>query len=271
MPRIELESLDDPRLAPFRDLKKSNLTRWSGKFIAEGEKLARRLLASPYPVISMLVDRRYADEWTRLARPETHVYVAQDGDVERIVGFNFHRGVLALGQRPPDATLCEWLASAGPAATIVLLAEIHDPGNLGVILRTASALGLKNVMLGPATPDPFSRRVSRTSMGATFALSLYRSNDLLGDLRWLQREGNRELVATTLDPLAEPLRDLPRGDRQEGPAPKRVIVFGCEGHGLPENIQITCDRRVTIPMAPGVDSLNVAVAAGIILNHFRGE
>ena len=101
VPSYAVSSLDDPRLQPFRALKKSNFTRWSGRFIAEGEKLVRRLLASPFPVESVLSSRRFVDEIAPLVPPEVPLLVVDDALVPELVGFNFHRGLLACGRRLP--------------------------------------------------------------------------------------------------------------------------------------------------------------------------
>src|SRR5688572_682276 len=107
MPLVYLDSLDDPRLAPYRDLKRTNLTRWSGQFIAEGDKLARRLLASGIPVESLVLGQRHVDEFAPLVPAEVPAYVLPDKAVETLVGFNFHRGVLACGRRRPRRDLDE--------------------------------------------------------------------------------------------------------------------------------------------------------------------
>lgn len=257
---IEITSLDDPRLDPYRNLKQSNLTRWSGIFIAEGEKLTRRLLNSDFVAASVLVGQSYLDAFAPLVRADTPVFVVPDDDVEKIVGFNFHRGVLACGRRRAGLTIAE-IAGHRPAATMIVCPDVQDPENLGAILRIAAAFGVDAVMLGRRGADPFSRRVLRVSMGAALRLPLIEVDDLSTDLRRLQSEFNYDLVATVLDTNAQPLDSAPR-------RPRTAILFGSEGHGLPRTLIDLCDRKITIPMQPGTDSLNVAVAAGIILHHF---
>jgi tRNA G18 (ribose-2'-O)-methylase SpoU len=257
---IEIHSLDDPRLDPYRNLKQSNLTRWSGIFIAEGEKLTRRLLASDFETASVLLGRSYVAAFASLARPETPVFIVPDDDVEKIVGFNFHRGVLACGRRRPWHGLDE-VAESHRDATLVVCPDVQDPENMGAMLRIGSALGVTALMLGRRCADPFSRRVLRVSMGAALRLPLIESDDLAADLRRLQSEFQYELVATVLAEDARPLERIERAQRT-------ALLFGSEGHGLAPSLVDVCDRRVTIPMQPGTDSLNVAVAAGIILHHY---
>ncbi len=261
MPLLEIPSPDDARLAPYRHLKDTNLTRWSGLFVAEGEKLVRRLLASDYETASVLVSRSYVTEFAPLTPAETPVLVIPDDWVEGLVGFNFHRGILACGRRKANPAFEAVLPPAGQRATIVVCPDVQDPENLGAILRIASAFGVDLVLLGRRSADPLSRRVLRVSMGAALNMPLIRSNDLPADLDRLRRNFCVQLAATVLDADAEP---LDRANRPE----RFALLFGSEGHGLERSLIEHCDRRITIPMQRGTDSLNVAVAAGIFLYHF---
>jgi tRNA G18 (ribose-2'-O)-methylase SpoU len=256
-----LDSVDDPRLAPYRDLKRTNLTRWSGLFIAEGDKLVRRLLASDFPVESVVLGRRHVVKIAPLVPDDVPIYVLRDEDVETLVGFDFHRGVLACGRRRPGSRLADMVLPAVTAQTLVVLPEIHDPENLGSIVRTSSAFGVDGVILGQASVDPFSRRVLRVSMGAVFSLPIAQPRDLIGELALLRDERGFELVAAVLDESAEPLESAARGE-------KLAVLFGSEGHGLERRWLDLCQRQVTVPMQPGIDSLNVSVAAAIVLYHF---
>ncbi len=135
---------------------------------------------------------------------------------------------------------------------------MQDPENLGAILRLSGAFGVDAVLLGPDCPNPFSRRVLRVSMGAGFALPIVEADDLEAELAALAEQWGCERWATVLDPAAEPLAQLTRPARL-------ALLLGSEGHGLTERWIAQTDRRVTIPMRSGADSLNVAVAAGIFL------
>lgn len=257
MPCVAITSIDDPRIGAYRHLKDTNSTRREGLFICEGAKLTRRLIDSEFEVASLLVGERWADEFPDLAS-STPVYVVPDDWVEQIIGFNFHRGVLGCGRRRPSLSverLCERL---GTQATLIVCPDVQDPENLGAILRIASAFGAHGVVLGSKTADPFSRRVLRVSMGASLRIPLVSSLNIANDLTWLREARQFELWATVLDPDATPLGEHARPDRL-------ALLFGSEGHGLDRELVGVCDRRMTIPMAPGVDSLNVAVAAGIFL------
>jgi tRNA G18 (ribose-2'-O)-methylase SpoU len=255
---IAIDSIDDPRLAAYRHLKRTNATRRSGQFVAEGEKLVRRLLASDHRVTSLLLGQKYVSEFEPLAPAGTAVYCVPDAMIERIIGFNFHRGVLACGMRPAARSLDEVLGRREGKTTVVVCPEIHDPENLGSVLRTSLALGVATVLLGPHAGDPYSRRVLRTSMGAPFQLPVSRLQDVNASLVELRERLEFELVATVTDRDAEPLSHFL-------PAQRTAVLFGSEGHGLPAEIVRLCDRRVTIPMTGKTDSLNVGIAAGIVL------
>ena len=257
-----IESLDDPALAPYRELKRSNLTRWSERFIAEGDKVVVRLLASDFAIESVLAAQSFVPLVLPLlqSRPTTRLLVAADHLVPQIVGFNFHRGLLACGIRRSNPTLAEICPAAKQPARIVVCPDVQGPDNLGQIIRTSCALGVDGVIVGPRAGDPFSRRVLRVSMGTAFSVPIYESNCLAGDLERMRRELAIEPVATVLDETAAPLSSF------QCP-PRAAILLGGEGHGLDRELIELCDQRITIPMQRGTNSLNVAVAAGIVLHH----
>jgi tRNA G18 (ribose-2'-O)-methylase SpoU len=260
MPPIRINSLDDPRLEAYRHLKDTNRTRWADLFIAEGEKLVRRLLASDFSVESVLLSDRFQAQLGSLVPPDVPTWILSDELMAPLVGFNFHRGILGCGRRRPRPTL-EELAPLGHPLTLVICAEVQDPENLGAILRISAAFGVNGVLVGRGSADPLSRRVLRVSMGAALRLPIRESPDLMADLMRLRDHLDMQLAATILDPTAEPLSTATRPDRF-------ALVFGTEGHGLPPTIVSLCQRRITIPMNQWADSLNVAVAAGIFLHHF---
>ena len=264
MPQIPVQSIDDPRLVCYRDVTQRNLTRQSGLFIAEGDKVAERLAASRFGVASILVEPEHAERFERLTPAATPIYVASRKLLAEIAGFQFHRGVLACGKRATRSSVADLLPGRESArATIVVLPDVQDPTNLGSIIRSTAAFGCEGIVLGPRCADPFSRRVLRVSMGAAFHLPIVESRDLTADLRALADAGF-EVVAAVIDASAEPLATAPRSERL-------AMVLGSEGHGLSEEWLALCHRRVTIPMQLGIDSLNVAVAAAVLLYHFAGS
>ena len=261
MPRIAIDSLDDPRVQMYRHLKSSNRLRDGRLFIAEGTKLVERLLASDFQTESVLISERREVEWASKVPPEVPLYVVPQQVGEQLIGFNFHVGVLACGIRKPASTIDEVLPRDAARLTVVICPNCDNPENLGAIIRISSAFGINALLLGRSCCDPFSRRVLRVSMGTVLRLPIIESQDLEQDVRRLRAELNFELIATVLDEAATPLEGTVRGDRVG-------LLFGNEADGLDERWQSLCDRRLTIPMRLGTDSLNVAIAAGIFLHHF---
>jgi tRNA G18 (ribose-2'-O)-methylase SpoU len=260
MPRIAINDLADPRLAPYRELNQRNLTHGSGLFIAEGDKITDRLIASRYPVASLLAEPAQADRLEPRLAPDVPIYVVDRAHLQATIGFNFHRGVLACGRRLPGPAVTDLIANLQTGPSMILVCpELHDPTNLGSIIRSAAAFGCQALVRGSRSADPFSRRVLRVSMGAALQLPIALSRDLAADLSLL-RDAGYALAATVLDPAAEPLGSFV-------PPAKLAIVLGSEGHGLAPEWLALCDRRITIPMHLGTDSLNVAIAAAVLLFH----
>ncbi len=262
MPRVPIDDLDDPRIATYRHLKSTNLTRGGDTFVVEGEKLLDRLIESPFPLASVLVTDRHESRIAARVPEEVPRFVVPHAMMSVLVGFNFHRGVLACGKRRPWPDVMDLVRGEGRQATVVVCPTLHNPENLGTIVRIGDIFEVDAVLVGGhGCPDPLSRRVLRVSMGAALRLPVSASADLVRDIERLRSERGFQLAATVVDPDAEPLDAARRPDRL-------ALFFGSEGEGLEPQWVERCDRRITIPMRPGAESLNVAVAAGIVLYHF---
>jgi len=261
MPRLSIADLDDPRLQVYRELKSSPVSRRGGHFIVEGMKTVARLLESRYETASVLLTEKREAEW--LPRIPEHIpcYIVPDAVASELVGFHFHVGVVACGLRRRSPKLDDVLPSISEPVTVVICPKCDNPENLGAIIRIAAGFGVQAIVLGPGCCDPFSRRVVRVSMGAALSMTLVESRDLLQDLSRLRQEFQVPLYATVLDAAAVPLSQVSRPGRMG-------LLFGNEDTGLEADVLAVCDQRVTIPMHPGTDSLNVAVATGIFLHHF---
>jgi tRNA G18 (ribose-2'-O)-methylase SpoU len=261
MPRISIQSLDDPLLDPYRHLKSTNLTRWSDEFTAEGLLVTTRLLESRFEVLSVLATERREAEIAPLVPAEIPFYVVPQSVAEELVGFDFHTGVLARGRRNLRPTLDEIVTRCGERITLAVCPNVNSPDNIGSVIRTCAALGVDALLLSRGCANPFSRRVSRSSMGSVFRVPIVDTFDLASMLNDLKQQHGFELIATVLDPAGE---SLPTANRSA----RTAILFGNEKHGLEPEWIAQCDRRVTIPMESGTDSLNISVAAGIVLHHF---
>ena len=262
MPTEVIESLDDPRLDPYRNLKSTNRTRWSNQFIAEGMLVVERLLASDFDVVSVVVSRKMEPGVVPRVPTRCPLYLLEHALAEQLVGYTFHTGVLACGVRKAGPTLETLLGRGTDSALLAVCPNVNDPENIGAIIRLCAGFGLSGLVLGPGCADPFSRRVLRVSMGTAFSMPIVEARDLRSDLVRLRDEFGVELAAAVLDPGAEPLESARRSARM-------AVLFGNEKHGLDPQWIDLCQRKLTIPMAPRADSLNVAVAAGIFFHHFQ--
>ncbi len=257
-----IAELDDPRLEPFRNLKATNRTRWANQFVAEGSLVVERLLTSRFRVESVLVSRRLERQLPPNVPPDCPIYLLEHALAEQLVGYTFHTGMLACGRREPSPPLSALVPPDGRPALVAVCPNVNDPENIGAIIRLSAGFAVAGVILGPGCADPFSRRVLRVSMGTAFTLPIIESTDLYGDLIRLRDDFGFELSATVLDNRAEPLEAAV-------PALRMGLLFGNEKHGLDRRWIELCARKLTIPMAAGADSLNVAVSAGIFFHHLQ--
>jgi len=258
---ISVASADDPRVAPYRDVRERDVVR-GRRFIVEGKVTLGRLVeASRFGVESVLVAEGrvepLADVLAKLPG-DVPVYVAPQAVMDGIAGFHIHRGVLAMARREREE-IVEGLITALPAGPLTLLSLIalsnHD--NVGACFRNAAALGADAVLLDGESCDPLYRKSIRVSAGTALSLPFARSGDGPGMIGALEAAG---IEAWALSPSdGEPLHTL-------APPERLAIVLGAEGPGLSGEVMAKC-RRVSIAMATGIDSLNVATAGAIALSH----
>lgn len=257
---IEIRDPADHRLDAYRDLRFEDVLKRGRRFIAEGRLVVKRLLQSRHVTESVLAEAARLDELRPHIKPHTPVYLVDQPLIREVAGFNFHRGLLACGLREPYQTidtLHQAALNASQAPTALAMLSVNDVENLGSLMRTAAALGIRDIVLNQQTADPFCRRALRVSMGAALKLRFFDWDD---PESWLtQHRGQWQTIATTLAPDSIDIRQLPFTDSP------RLLVMGNEGDGLPMSIQNACTLRTKIPMAQGIDSLNVSVAGAIVI------
>jgi tRNA G18 (ribose-2'-O)-methylase SpoU len=261
MPRIPIDDLDDPRIAIYRALKATNQTRRLDQFVVEGQRLVSRLLESRFPVVSVLITDRYEPKHAAELPEAVPTYVVPHSWIDAVVGFPFHRGVLACGARRPWPPLMELVSDQDRRLFLVLCPKLSNPENLGAIARIGDVFGIDAILAGPECPDPLSRRVLRVSMGAVLRLPVIVADPLIDAAGWLSQTAGVALWAAVADSAAEPFEHVP-------PPQRLGLVLGDEHEGIDPQWRDLCRRAVTIPMRPGASSLNVAVAAGILIYHF---
>jgi tRNA G18 (ribose-2'-O)-methylase SpoU len=255
---IEIASADDPRLADYRDLRDVQLRQHfeaeHGLFLAEGEKVVRRAVEAGFTPRSFLMAPRWLEGLDDvLSRSDAPVYVLSEALAEEVTGFHVHRGALASLHRRPLPPVEEVLAGA---RSVLVLEDIVDHTNVGAIFRSGAALGFDAVLVAPRCADPLYRRSIKVGMGAVFTTPWTRLPDWYDALPSLADEGFTT-VALALGDDAVPIEEAVAG------VDRLALVLGSEGHGLSPRWEQTADRRAIIPMAAGIDSLNVAAATAV--------
>jgi len=258
---VTVTALDDEGLRPYQTLRRPLEHQQDGIFVAEGEKVVRRLLDSSLAVRSVLL----TPEWFDVYRPaleakqaDVVVYVAQKPLLESIVGFHLHQGIMAVAAIPRPATLQEALARSCRPRLFVAVDGLTNAENLGVLVRNCAAFGVDALVVGETSSSPYLRRAVRNSMGTVFHLPVVHVNNLVETLQDLRTiHGLRVLAA---HPHA--------GHQTLSVAALKndcCIVFGSEGEGIAPHVLTACDDQFAIPMKSGVDSLNVASASAVVL------
>lgn len=267
MTETAIEDPDDPRVAEYRHLTDVALRRAyepdAGVFIAEGHLVIAQLLRSHYRVRSFLTTpARLASLRSLLATAPDRaapVYVSAAGVMAAVAGFDVHRGLLAAADRSPLPSLDD---AANGAAVVAVLEGINDHENMGAIFRNAAAFAVDAVVLDPTCCDPLYRRAVRVSMGHALRVPYTVAGDWPAAIDRLRALG---FVVWALTPWAGAVSI----DAAPVHQPVAVLV-GAEGDGLSTEALACADERVRIPIADGVDSLNVATAMAIALHHVSG-
>ena len=263
---IEITDIAAPELDPYVRLTeaqlKNRLHPEDGLFIAESPKVIGYALDAGYAPVSMLMERRHigGKAGPLLARVgDIPVYTADEEVLRRLTGFPLTRGVLCAMRRKPLPTV---EAVCDGARRVAVLEGIVDTTNIGAIFRSAAALGVDGVLLTPTTCDPLNRRAVRVSMGTVFQVPWTRIGNAAAD--WPEA-GLDRLGALGFRSVALALSDdsVDIDDPALRAQPRLAMVLGTEGDGLARATIARCDFTARIPMAHGVDSLNVAAAGAV--------
>ena len=286
--QVEVDDLDDPRLAEYRDLNdpaaRRRLEAELAVIVVEGRVSVRQLLDTGHRIRSMLVDDHQvslaADLVDAVRARGAPVFVVPRQRMSSLVGFRLHRGVVAVADRPPDADPDQVLADAarhpglrGGPTVVAVLEGLNDPENVGALFRNAAALGVAGVLLDPTCADPLYRRAIRVSVGHALHLPFARLDPWPEGLARVRSAG---FVVCALSPHPQGrdpvgLHDLrSRLDARSAEAVRVALLVGAEGPGLSVPALAAADEVVAIPMAPGADSLNVATAAAIAFDRLSG-
>ncbi len=251
-------ALDRADLAPYATLRQHEEHKRARIFVAEGDKVVRRLLESNFGVVSVLLPEKRLAEFEPLLRvrpEELPVYVMEIVELEKLVGFPFFQGVLAVGKIPETHSLESILARESGARFLVAVEGLTNAENIGLIVRNCVAFGVQALIVGETSSSPFLRRAVRNSMGTIFKLPILQTENLVETLGKLRSQKIRVVAAhphfnrRTIHE-ADFTRDC-------------CVVLGSEGVGLSPAVIAACDEAVSIPMSQEVDSLNVGSAAAV--------
>lgn len=261
MVRVQpIDSLELPELAIYRTMRWQYEQRQQGIFVAEGEKVVRRLLESEIEVVSLLLP----EKWLRIYEPlldkrggNITAYTAEKELLEQMVGYSMYQGVLAAGRVPRMLTLPEALSRFPRPRLFLAVDEIALAENIGALVRNCAAFGVQALLLDGLSCSPYLRRAVRASMGTVFKLPVIENASLAESLRFLRDAGVSCVAAH------------PRGDgkmlSQAEFTGDSCIVLGSEGKGISGPVLEACNEAVMIPMQNEVDSLNVGTAGAVFL------
>lgn len=272
---VIVKDVTDPRLQPFLNLRERTL-RGESIFIAEGSLVVERLLRSQFLVESVLITRKESG-WGNclelLSKDVPVYYIDEKIIADKLLGFEFHQGILALGRRRIFPTLIQGLEiffekyiDDGRRHAWIVLPNATKPDNLGLVFRCAAAFGVEAVVLGEQCCDPLSRRALRVSMGGVLQTSIYQAKNILLEINEARKRWKIPFYATVLDEQAISSYKFNDVLNQSNFG---AFVFGNEYSGMSQDEIAACDYKLTIPMRPDVDSLNLGVSAGIFLYEFN--
>ncbi|MDE0889634.1 MAG: RNA methyltransferase [Phycisphaerales bacterium] len=264
-----VQESDDPRLEDFRDIRGRDQRGVDGRpgiFIGEQPLVVEAMLESPDRIRRILVAEGKRPWLERILEahgdPKVESLVAPQEILESIVGFPIHRGVLASGNRlgVDDRSIDDLIPEAGRRATLLVCESIRNIDNIGMLFRVAAAFGIDGVILSPDCHDPLYRKSLRVSIGHALRIPFARSSNWATDLARLGEKHGFLRIGASID--GRTAKDL------VAPSDRIALMMGSEFEGLGEVASQNCDSLVRIAMAPGVDSLNVAVAAAVLLDRY---
>lgn len=272
MQPVWVDDVSDSRLVDYRDVRDADLRRKRGLFMAEGRFVVEVLLRdSSYVPDSMFLNPKSFDALEPLLRKyaaDVPVYIAKQEVFSEVVGFDMHRGCLAAGKVGEAIRAEDLIERAAVRPSLVVAVEsLRNTENMGGIFRNAMAFGAQAVLTCPESCDPLYRKAIRVSMGGTLCVPFAQLSPWPSGLSML-REAGFQLIALDLADDAIPLNELANAASFDKPV---ALLLGTEGRGISEAALAQVDHAVRIPMAPAIDSLNVATASGIAMQAVFAE
>jgi len=254
-----IDNFDIPELQPYRTMRRQMEHRFQNIFVAEGEKVVRRLLESHFEVVSVLLPEKWFVDLEPILRdrPENiQVFVAPKQLLETLTGFSMYQGLLAVGKVPPQPSLEDILQRSPRPWLLATVDGLSSAQNIGALVRNCAGFGAHAFITAGNSSSPFLRRAIRASMGTIFKMPVLETDGLLPMVHRLKAAGLRCVAAHP---------HTGRRIEQATLSGDACIIFGSEGYGISPEVLAACDESAAIPMAGSVDSLNVASAAAVFL------
>lgn len=253
---IPVHDFHQPELLIFKQLRDNMLSK-ENAFVADSPKVINLILETNLEIKSLLATQSYYDEFQELIETKhiPRLYVASKALMQTIVGHKLHHNAMLYGIRPPMKELDEL------GQQIVMLDNITSSENVGSIARSARALGVNSYLLPQQGPHPFGRRSLRVSMGHSAHLNLHLYENIQETLQALKHLGY-SIYAAEITDTSTPLSEVKVDE-------KWVLIVGHEGEGISKEVLDVCCHTVHVEMEAGVKSLNVGVAASIMMYYFQ--
>lgn len=259
----KIHSIDIPELSIFRTLKQQDNHRKEGLFVAEGHFVVERLLKTSLRIRSVLFTPAWLETFhSELEkRPEMiDVFIGEKQELATITGYELHQFIMACAEIPQAQTIDTIIKSNKSPVLLVALDGLTSSDNVGLVLRNCAAFGVHALIAGETSADPWLRRAVRKSMGNVFKVPIVYSGSLVDTIKKLRDENGIEVFGAQVTRESLPLYTVSLKNNC-------CIVMGNEGSGVSRNVLDACSKPLYIPMAEGVDSLNVSSAAAIILSE----
>ena len=251
-----ITSVKNATVRAMRELKDRRTRQETGRILVEGEVMIREALSCGLKIFDLLAEERCELLAQEVAGQGARAFIVPRSILETVCETRTPQGVCASFSRPAE------LPVEALPEVIVALDGVQDPGNVGTIWRTADAAGFQALLLGEGSADPLSPKVLRAAMGSGFRLPFATASDLPQALRMLSERGYRIIAS-----------DLKGCDFYSRPNPGRkfVLLIGNEARGISDAVRACADMRVRLPMRGGAESLNAAIAAGIMMYDLMKE
>jgi tRNA G18 (ribose-2'-O)-methylase SpoU len=258
-----IDSVENHELSIFRTLKQQVEHRRQGLFVAEGHFVVERLLQTAFRIRSVLFTQMWFENFQNELeiRPEgIDVFIGDKEELSKITGYELHQYIMACAEIPETCTVDQIVKTGIQPLLFVALDGLTSSDNVGLVVRNCAAFGVDALIAGETSADPWLRRAVRKSMGTVFKVPVVYTDSLVNSIHALRKEYGFEVFGAQVTTESSVIYDI-------NFKKNCCIVMGNEGSGVSTDVLNACSKAVYVPMADGVDSLNVSSAASVILSE----